>query len=220
MPVFSFDFQAGIPKELTDFCILETQLICRDVPTGLRQAGTYTFDLVAIPRGEQPEEPILFTSEPTHIQARPPRLIDFTLNGEPAQPNYLVPIDEGQPLINLQLAWEVEDNPGTQVMLMPAPGNVPTKGILPVPLSLEPGETLVSLQVTNIAGEQLTRSITITTYDPTPENPTIVVNTGDAAETDAGGAGNADGENGGAIRVPVPSRPGTVSPQELPPQFE
>ncbi|EKU98698.1 hypothetical protein Lepto7375DRAFT_8010 [Leptolyngbya sp. PCC 7375] len=224
-PVFSFDFQTGIPKELTDFCLLDTQLICRNVPTSLRQAGIYTFDLIAIPKGELPENPISLTSEPTHIQPRSPRLLTFTLNGEPAQPNYLVPVDEGQPLVNLELAWTVEDNPGTQVMLMPAPGNVPVEGVLPLPLSPEPGKTLVSLQVINVAGEQLTRSITITTYDPTPESPTIVVNTGDAAAGDGDGAnaaGNADagGNNGGAIRVPVPSRPGTVSPQELPPQFE
>ena len=119
-------------------------------------------------------------------------MLTFTLNGEPAQPNYLVPVDEGQPLINLELVWEVEDNPGTKVILMPAPGDVPTVGTLPVPLSPEPGETLVSLQVTNIAGEQLMCSITITTY----------------------------GANNDAVRIPVPGRPGTVSPQELPPQFE
>ncbi|MEM9264319.1 MAG: hypothetical protein AAGA46_02225 [Cyanobacteria bacterium P01_F01_bin.13] len=221
-PTFSFDFQPGLPKELMDFCRLETQLVCQNVPTSLRQAGIYTFDLIAIPKGEQPEEPILLTSEPTQIQPRPPRLLKFTLNGEPAQPNYLVPVDEGQPLVNLELAWDVENNPGTKVMLMPAPGDVSVEGTLPVPLSPEPGETLVSLQVTNVAGEQLTRSITITTYDPTPESPTIVVNTGDAA-ADADGAAaatSAGGENGGAIRVPVPVRPGTVSPQELPPQFE
>ena len=224
-PTFSFDFQAGIPKELADFCALDTQLVCQNVPTGLRQTGIYTFDLIAVPKGEQPEEPILLTSEPTQIQPRPPRLLTFTLNGEPAQPNYLVPVDEGQPLINLELAWEVEDNPETKVVLMPAPGDVPTVGALPVPLSPEPGETLVSLQVTNVAGEQLMRSITITTYDPTPESPTIVVNTGDAAAADEAGAGaaaggGANGANGRGNRLSVPSKPGTVSPQELPPQFE
>ncbi|MEM8810035.1 MAG: hypothetical protein AAGF01_28795, partial [Cyanobacteria bacterium P01_G01_bin.38] len=227
-PPILFDFQSGLPEALSNFCTVDVQLICQNVPTSLRQSGTYTFDLVAIPRGEEPEAPILATSEPTHIQSRPPRLISFTLNGEPAQPNYLVPIDEGQPLVNLDLAWEVENNPGTEVMLMPAPGNVPTKGGLPVPLSPEPGETIISFQVTNAAGEQLTRSIAIATYDPTPETPTIVVNTGDAAAADEanGGASGDPGGNAGAassgnaIGVPVPVRPGTVSPRELPPQFE
>ena len=107
---------------------------------------------------------------------------------------------------------------------MPAPGDVPTVGAVPVPLSPEPGETLVSLQVTNVAGEQLMRSITITTYDPTPESPTVVVNTGNAAGADASGTADAEedvsGANNGAVRVPGPSRPGTVSPQELPPRFD
>ncbi|MEO0456530.1 MAG: hypothetical protein AAF152_08095 [Cyanobacteria bacterium P01_A01_bin.114] len=221
-----FDFQAGLPEALTPFCTVEAQLVCRGVPTGLRQSGTYTFGLVAIPQGEQPETPIVATSDPTYIQPRPPRLISFTLNGEPVQPNYLVPIDEGQPLVNLELAWEAENNPGTEVMIMPAPGHVPTKGTLPVPLSPEPGETIVSLQVTNAAGEQLTRSVAIATYDPTPETPTVIVNTGDAAAdqtadsaTDpAGNAGAADSSN--RVGAPVPVRPGTVSPRELPPQFE
>lgn len=227
-PMVSFDFQTGLPPELANFCTLDTQLVCQQVPTGLRQAGTFTVDLIAIPQGEHPEEPILSTSEPVQIHPRPPRLLTFTLNGEPAQPNYLVPVDQGQSLLNLELAWEVENNPGTKVVLMPAPGDVPTVGTLPVPLSPEPGETLISLQVTNVAGEQLTRSITITTYDPTPESPTIVVNTGNEATADANAGAAADasrgtsagGANGSAVRVPVPTRPGTVSPQELPPQFE
>ncbi|MBE9078769.1 hypothetical protein IQ241_15940, partial [Romeria aff. gracilis LEGE 07310] len=227
-PPILFDVEAGLPQELTEFCRLEARLVCRNVPTGLRRAGTYTFDLIAIPRGEQPEEPILATSEPVVIQPRSPRLLSFTLNGEPAQPNYLVPIDEGKPLTTLELAWEVENNPGTQVMLMPAPGDVATQGKLPLPLSPEPGETTVTLLVTNAAGEQLTRAININTYDPTPETPTVVVNTGDpAGDAAAAGAGADAGSpaagatsSGNPVGAPVPVRPGEVSPQELPPQFE
>ncbi|MEM6253150.1 MAG: hypothetical protein AAF821_09530 [Cyanobacteria bacterium P01_D01_bin.156] len=226
-PEFSFNFLDGVPKELRDFCTLETQLVCKNVPTGLRQAGLYTFELMAVPKLGKPAEPILFTSEPTQIQPRPPQLLTFTLNGQPAKPSYLIPVDQGQSPVSLMLAWEVENNPGTEVTLMPAPGNVPVQGVLPVSLGPEPGETLLSLQVTNVAGEQLIRSITITTFDPTPESPTIVVNTGDAAaEEEAGAAGAAgaraagvnNGANGRAL--PVPSKPGMVSPQELPPQFE
>ena len=223
-PSYLFDFTAGLPDELNNFCVLAEQLICRSVPTGVEQAGTYTFELTAIPLGEPLETPIVQVSSPVEIQARPPRLLSFTLNGEPAEPNYLVAIRPGDPPLSLELAWEVENNSGTQVSLAPAPGDVEAVGTLPIPLTPEPGETVIALQVTNSAGEQLVRSVTITTYDPAPESPTIVVNTGEDAGGAEGGAGGSDGAGGGAgvapVGVPIPRRPGTVSPQELPPEFE
>jgi len=242
----AFDFSDGqLPASLTAFCSFKAQLVCSNVPTGIQQAGAYTFDLTAIPFGALPETPILATSEQVTIQSRSPRLVSFTLNGEPAQPSYLIPIESGQPPVSLNLAWEVENTPGTQVMLTPAPGTVPVKGALPIWLSPESKETMFSLQVTGATGESITRSINITTYDPTPDVPTIVVNTGEAnavgaASADAtdtaggtagGAAGNAAGSGagggvaGGSPEVenlgrPVQGRPGTVTPRELPPQFE
>ena len=112
----------------------------------------------------------------------------------------------------------VENNPGTLVTLTPAPGDVAPTGALPVPLTPEPGETVISIQITNSVGEQLMRSITITTYDPAPAEPTIVVNTSDAAAD--GDAGGGAGGGGAPVGVPIPPRPGTVTPRELPPQFE
>ncbi|MEO1590744.1 MAG: hypothetical protein AAFU71_05565 [Cyanobacteria bacterium J06632_22] len=223
-PSYLFDFTDGLPDVLTDFCVLAEQLVCRNIPTGQSQAGTYAFELTALPLGTPPETPIVAISDPVTIQARLPRLLSFTLNGEPAEPHYLVPIRPGDPPLSLELAWEVENNPGTQVALAPAPGDVATEGVLPIPLTPDPGETVVSLMVTNSAGEQLVRSITITTYDPAPESPTIVVNTGDAggeAGGDAAGAaGGGAGVGGAPLGVPIPPRPGTVSPRELPPEFE
>ncbi|MEO0539933.1 MAG: hypothetical protein AAFZ80_03600 [Cyanobacteria bacterium P01_A01_bin.105] len=229
-PSYLFDFTAGLPEKLRDFCVLAEQLTCRNIPTGVTQSGTYHFELTAVPIGEPPETPIVTLSDPVNIQARPPRLLSFTLNGVPAEPNYLVPIRPGDPPINLELAWEVENNPGTLVTLMPAPGDVTPTGSLPIPLTPDPGETVISLQITNPAGEQLVRSITLTTYDPAPESPTIVVNAGDAAAeaeaTRGAGANNsasgspAAGNPSAPVGVPIPLRPGTVSPRELPPQFE
>ena len=172
---------------------------------------------MAIPTGERVEEEILASSEPITVQARPPQLLSFTLNGQPVEPSYLVPVSVATGEVTLELAWEAENNPGTQVMMSPAPGDVPIKGSLPIQLSPEPGEMLLALQVTNAAGEQITRSVSITTYNPTPENPTIIVNTGEDAAAGAAASGSAAGSQ---VGVPVPIRPGTVSPRELPPQFE
>ena len=216
-PATVFDVQSGWPESLAEFCTLGRQLVCNNVLTAARQAGTYTFELTAIPQGQSPEAPIVSTSEPVTVSARSPRLISLTLNGEPAQPNYLISIDQGQPPISLNLAWEVENTPGTQVVLSPAPGTVPAKGAIALPLSPQPGQTLLSLQVTNATGEQIARSISITTYDPTPESPTIVIDQGDEATESGGAAAGSSGDGGRPIG---PSRPGTVSPRELPPQFE
>ncbi|MEM6597436.1 MAG: hypothetical protein AAF635_04600 [Cyanobacteria bacterium P01_C01_bin.69] len=230
----AFNFSNGqLPNTLTEFCSVEQQLVCNNVPTGLQQAGAYTFELTAIPLEKITDTPISATSEQVTIQSKSPRLISFTINGEPAQPSYLIPVEAGQPPINLNLGWEVEDTPGTQIMLTPAPGTVPAKGTLPIWLSPESKETMFSLQITGATGESITRSINITTYDPTPDVPTIVVNTGEAAE-----AGGASGANNGAnaagstaagggsrgtetgIGQPIQGRPGTVPPRELSPQFE
>ncbi|NEZ57632.1 COG1470 family protein [Adonisia turfae] len=225
LPPQIFNFQEGIPDELEDFCDINQNsiLACSNVPTGLKQAGAHTIELGAIPKTtSSTEEPILATTDPIQVQARPPQVIQFTLNGDPIlaeKADYLLPVDEGEGLMEIVLGWEVENNPGTQVMLMPAPGNVETQGTLFVPLSPDPGKNVFSLQVTNSAGESLTRSLTITTYDPTPENPTIIVNTGDGDQA-ADGASEGGGEAGQSSGPPVRSRPGTVSPVELPPQFE
>ena len=225
LPPQMFDFQAGIPNELDNFCNINQNAIlaCSNVPTDLKQAGAYTIELVAIPKTtSSTEEPILAVTDPIQVQARPPHVIQFTLNGEPIlveKADYLLPVDEGEDLIEIVLGWKVENNPGTQVMLLPAPGNVETQGVSLVPLSPDPGKNIFSLQVTNSAGEATTRSLTITTYDPTPEIPTIIVNTGDG-QADDESRGDASGDAGQSSGPPVRPRPGTVSPIELPPQFE
>lgn len=237
-PPLTFTFQTDIPSEqaippeqrippeLKPFCVIDAQdLVCRGVPTGLQHAGTYTIDVVVIPEGAAPESPIIGTSTPVKIQARPPRLLQFTLNGQPAAPDYLVPIDDGESPKPITLAWAVENNPGTQVTLMPTPGTVEPIGSLSLAVGPDPGKLPIMLQVTNSAGETVTRSLTITTYDPTPDPPpTVVVNTGeDAADAaDAAATEGAGGvpENGPAIGPPASSRPGTVSPTELPPELQ
>jgi hypothetical protein len=243
-PALVYDFQQGLPDSLAEFCVLGRQLICNNVPTGIREAGTYKFDLTAValanPASKGTEDardevlPIVATSEATRIQSRSPRLLSFTLNGEPAQASYLIPVEPGQMPTQLTLAWNVDNIPGTQVVLTPSPGTVPNQGNLPVMLSPQPGETVLSLQVIGATGEQITRSIRITTYDPTPEVPTIIVNTGtEAGNTATGSNTNSSGSVGDAILdgsnvggrhnttdQQDPNRSGIRSPGELPPQFE
>ncbi|MBT9314533.1 COG1470 family protein [Leptothoe spongobia] len=234
-----------IPTKLADgFCnIDETQILkCENVPTGLRQPGTYTIDVVAILRDKPLAEAIVTTSEPTQISPRPPKIISLTYNDStgpiplvtPGIPNYLsdffVAVEAGNAQKIVTLNWEVEENVGTQVMILPTPGPVAAVGTLSVPIRLDSGKTILSFKVQNSAGEMEARSFSITPYDPTPEKPPeIVINTGSdqAAGATAAGAANgaATGENSSGESEtfegpPVTIKPGKVSPVELPPQFE
>ena len=53
----SFNFSQGLPEELTEFCILQRVLNCRNIPTDARQPGDYLFELiVASSAARHPEE--------------------------------------------------------------------------------------------------------------------------------------------------------------------
>ncbi len=230
LPPVQIDLREGLPEILEPFCVVEVNLICRNIPTAARQAGDYIFELTVIPKSGMPDEPIAGTTDPVKIVPRPPRILTFQLNGETARTKYVIPVDQGQPLPNLVLAWTIEPNPGTTAQLQPAPGTVPLQGAIPLPLSPQPNTTVISLQVSNSAGEQVVRSVTIETFDPTPEEPDTVVvgGEGDAAGGASGAAGaNGAGANGGAgansgggLDAPRPSIDDQLSPQEVPPQFD
>ncbi|MGD1852661.1 MAG: hypothetical protein ACFB2W_00280 [Leptolyngbyaceae cyanobacterium] len=226
-----------IPDKLAsdNFCTIdEAQILkCRHVPTGVYQTGTYTIDVVTILRDKPLEEAIVTTSDPAQIRPRSPNIRSLTYtDSEGMTP--LVPLDESNNSADffvaveagdfektVTLAWEVEDNSDTQVMILPTPGPVEAVGTLSIPIRLDSGKVTLSFQVTNSAGEMETRFLSITPYDPTPEKP--VINIG--IDQEAGANSETDGENSsGEAEIfegpSVPTRPGTVSPAELLPQFE
>lgn len=220
MPLIQFDWRNGVPDGLKPFCQIQQVLICEDIPTGVNQAGDYTFELTVLPRSGPTETPIRQTTEVVKIVPRPPRIIRFLINGTEAQPKYLLPIAQGQLPPQVAIAWEVEATPGTQVALNPTPGTVPPQGEMVIPLSPDPGETVLMLQVTNSAGDQITRAVTIQTYDPTPQGPDTIVVGGDQAGGGGDGGSGGDGGGGDDLTTPNPSQPGQLSPSELPPQFD
>lgn len=222
LPTVELDFREGIPELLQPFCQLEEQLICENVTTGIRRAGVYTFEMTVIPTIDPPETPIAHVTDPINITPRPPQILSFQINGKPIQPKYILAIDQGQPIPEVVLSWEVEANAGTEAMILPVPGTVPLKGTLALPLSPEPGVSIVTLQVTNSAGAQVTQSFSIEVYDPTQEPPSIVINNEPPAEAGEPAASQSqETESPGAeLVVPRPSQPDTLSPSELPPQFE
>lgn len=167
-PPQRFNFSQGIPKELEGLCTLGNALVCQNVPTGVRRAGDYVFELTAIPKGETANPPEPAKTDPIQILPRPPQILTLRINNQEARPKYLIPIEQGQPPLVLVVSWQVEGGASTKVELLPSPGSVPLQGAVAFPLSQQPDTQTITLQVSNSAGQPVTRSVTIETFDPTP----------------------------------------------------
>jgi hypothetical protein len=167
----------AVPQELQPFCRLEETLVCQGVPTGMTRVGKYKFELTAVPVGLEEEGviPASKVSEVVEIQPRPVRIASFTVNGQQAEPKYLIPVDQGQPIPGFRIGWQVEGGSTAKVELLPSPGSVGLQGMLPLPLSPEPGTTTVTLRVSDGQNPPILRAVTFETFDPTP-NPPVIVN--------------------------------------------
>ncbi|NJL47409.1 MAG: hypothetical protein HC929_07835 [Leptolyngbyaceae cyanobacterium SM2_5_2] len=171
-----------IPEELKSFCRLGDTLICEGVPTGMTEVGKYQFELTPIPVNMGDEDfPTAKVSEVVEIQPRPVRIAAFTINGREAEPKYLVPVDQGQPIPGFRIGWRVEGGSTTKVELLPSPGNVDLEGVLPLPLT-PAGTTTLTLRVTDGQNPPLIRAVTIETFDPTPNTP-VIVNPGNQGQS-------------------------------------
>ncbi|MEB3230964.1 MAG: hypothetical protein VKJ64_08145, partial [Leptolyngbyaceae bacterium] len=102
-----------IPPALQPYCTFTAILECVGVPTGIQQAGDYTFDLTTTPifAGTEPIAPV--PTDVIKILPLPPAIARFQVNGENAQPKYLIPVDQGQPAPVVELAWDVLGGSGT-----------------------------------------------------------------------------------------------------------
>lgn len=166
-PLQRYSLTNGLPAALQEFCTLAEQLICRNVPTTADQAGTYAFQLTLI--SLQSGVAITKQTPPIRIQPFLPQLHSFQVNGQEVgqQPVYQVELS-AQQSTELTLSWQVEAGQGSRVELLPAPGSVPTVGSIDYPLSLQPGQQTITLQITSASGEQITRSLLVETIAPPP----------------------------------------------------
>lgn len=227
-PPRRFDLSQGIPEELQPFCQIQEQLICVNVPTGDRAAGDYIFELTVIPQSAPPETPITSQTELIKILPLPPQIRSFQINGEEALPKYVFEVDQGLLPPVIVISWDVLPSGGQVVELLPAPGNVAPAGAIPFPLAPEPGTSVLTLQVTNAAGQQVMRSVTIETFDPTPGEaapgaPVIPPPPGAPGAPGAGAGADEEGAPGSGtpgLSSPSTVEPGTLSPSEVPPQFD
>lgn len=217
-PAQSFDFSQGVPEPLKPFCKLDAQLVCQAVKTGLGKPGDYIFELTTISKTGEVSQPR--KSELIKILPKPPRILSLKLNGQEAQPKYVVAIVPGQPNLMVSLAWKIDTSAGSKVELLPTPGSIPPEGSVTLPLAAKPGNLMFTLQVTSPTGQQVVRAIQVEMFDPNAQDPAAVAAAAATAALSAkqAEAGTSD-ENGGNSLLPVPSVPDILSPLEAPPEF-
>lgn len=241
------EMEIKLPPALEDFCELtRAAMTCREVPTRLYGVGSYEFDLIAIPLETEnhlsneaetaSSAAAAVTTELISIEPRSPEIISFLLNGRPAPTKQIIPIQPNEAAPLLTLGWRVRGGSTTQVTLSPAPGSVPPQGTIQMPLKPGPGSTTLTLQAVNSAGQTITQSVVVETYDPTPPVTQKDIAAASAAaataatraqqQADQSAANSASGTSAtaGAARATgrSVSSPGTgesLSPSELPPRF-
>jgi hypothetical protein len=170
----TYKFNQGIPPALADFCPQQqqTQLVCRNVPAKNRGVGDYIFEMQLIPKTPT-EKPIpSLKTDVIKVKALPSQILEFKVNGEDAKVKYSIPITQVKAIKLIKLSWKVAGSSSIKVELLPAPGNVTQSGNLTYPLSEKPNSETLTLQVTNAAGEKVSRAVTIETFlPPVEENP-------------------------------------------------
>ncbi|BBD70124.1 hypothetical protein NIES4072_64890 [Nostoc commune NIES-4072] len=201
IPVASYDLSQGINRKLKQSCQVGDTLICKNVPTGIKEAGNYTFELIILsPQGQaQPAD----AKKIDNIQIKPqlPQIVEFKVNGKDAPAKYLFPIVGAKIATNMNISWKVEGGKDLKVELLPAPGTVPVSGNISYPLSDKPSIVTLTLQVKSSASEPITRAVTIETFVLQP-------------------APNSGATSAPAVGAPTPAEPDLLSPVELPPKFD
>jgi hypothetical protein len=216
-----------IPEALNGRCTVAVQLVCRNVATGIRDVGDYTFELRPLALSEPELELEAKVTDAVKVIPRPIQLVSFQIDGQDAPlTKFMVQLDQQQGQ-NLLISWEVEGGSTAKVELLPSPGQVPLSGGVLFPLTLESGTATLTLQVTNGVDDPLVRSVTVETFDPTPTDPAVEAARATAAAAVAAAAAGQDGGGGAGeagepppFGSPTPSDPGRLSPSETPPQFD
>jgi len=175
-PLTIYTFSQGIPENLKPFCQFEPALKCTNVTTETRKPGNYIFELSAIPKkGEGLPSSTLKTDTikitPLPIPKIPIRIITFNINNAPATNKYVVPLNPKEPPKSLKISWQVEGGKDLKVELLPSPGIVLPKGEIYYPISQQPIREVITLKASNGAGQEISKSVTIETFNPPPPPP-------------------------------------------------
>ena len=217
----------GVPAGLSSYCTVGTNLVCRNVPIAIQTIGEYKFKLIVIPQPlfithPVPAQPMPLASANTteiaaitpsiKIQARPPQIKSFQVNGQEAsaQPKQVYNVSQARAPVSIQLSWDVEDG---EVQLMPAPGAVQAQGKMTY-LASTPSRETITLQATNKSGETVTQAVVVEIMEFKPPAASPAASGGSAGSP----PGSAAGSSPPSSSPPTPSNPDQLSPIELPPR--
>ncbi|MBE9006151.1 hypothetical protein IQ259_14085 [Fortiea sp. LEGE XX443] len=234
-----YDLSQNIPDTLKAFCTQqENQLNCRNVPANNRGAGDYIFELQVFTKTDIDKPSLSQKTDLVKVLPLPSKIVEFKIDGNNPLPKYPILINQGKPSKMLNLSWKVEGSNNIKVELLPAPGDIPRNGTIPYPVNQQPGSETITLQVTNAAGEKVTRSVTIETFLPPisttnqpqlpqlegakPEIP-IISSPPSGQPTQPPGTSPTSSPSNNTLpnpNSPTPSQPDKLSPLELPPGFD
>ncbi len=166
-PLQRYDLTQGIPEQLKSFCTISEELICQKVPTQAAKAGEYIFELSVVPKQGQGEASDTKTANTIKIEPPQAKILSFKINGQEASNSYLVQLNPKYAVESLTVSWKVESGPDSKVELLPTPGSVTLEGSISYPLVQKPGSQNITLQVTNAAGQKISKSVTVEVFDAT-----------------------------------------------------
>jgi hypothetical protein len=224
-----YDFSQGVPKELQTFCTLQQVLRCKGVPINAREIGNYELGLELYPK--KSGSPIDRQKTTVSIQPQIPTIAAFKINDKDAPAKLTIAANtQAQPL---NFSWLVKGGQSLTVELLPSPGKVQAEGKL-VYTPNQPGVKQFTLKATNAAGQQVSRSVTIeappVAAAPPPQKaaeapnlpqlPIVDIDPLPSIPAPSTRPPAAAGRNPSPSPQPsASSKPLTVPPSELPPQF-
>lgn len=169
-PLQTYNLSQGVPKELAAFCSQDpSQLNCRYVPGNNRGVGDYIFELQLFAKTAADKPTASQKTDVIKVQPLPSQIVEFKIDGNNPLPKYSILLNQIKPIKSINLSWKVEGSSNIKVELLPAPGNIARTGNITYPISDKPSSEIITLQVTNPAGEKIIRAVTIeTVLPPTP----------------------------------------------------
>jgi hypothetical protein len=215
----------SVPSELQKFCILTTNLVCQNVPTGAKQAGDYIFKLTVVPKQGSGEPEITTNTATIKVKPIPPtpiNIVYFRVNGQDVaeKQKYIYELNKERKPSDIVLSWKVEDGEDIKVELLPFGEVQKPQGVKNYTLSKPPSSVTITLKVTNKAGEQKTQSVVIETSQPSQLGKPQIALPKKATPQETAPRENSSGTASPNLESPSSVSPNLLSPVELPPESD
>ncbi|MEM9117499.1 MAG: hypothetical protein AAGD09_06405 [Cyanobacteria bacterium P01_F01_bin.56] len=234
-PIWPFEDSEDIHPDLKNQgCQLTDapqRITCTEFPTQIKQVGTFQLEVTLIPaEPTSAGDWVTIVTEPITVDPAPISIDLFAINGENAQPKYLIPIDQeatadspGLQPPGVNFSWAVSGGSTMDLkLLLPDPLTINPRGtfFFPIPPG---GRKTITLQATDGAGNTVERTVEIEAFDPTPTSPEDVAAAAAKATVEAMQAEESVAVPPSNQQTPFGASssadPQGVSPSERPPQF-